>query len=680
MDIELSELAQKPDEALAAYYKRACNLMIRVGARDRPTSLDTTLTLTSLESAFLDTVLRAFTRGILDIEVRHEATRAMASPERSLRAVYNSAEEARRTNMEIKKMYEEQIRHDELHFYKQLAQQNLPKQKIDALLSSYHTSKQKVQGSRWGFFTDSPSFETPQPQQHGSYQPQPAFQSQPPPYTSPAPPTKPVLEQNPNKANAGPPRNAPPPRNQGKQKPLPDRSESRNLWINGSKQWYIDKDGRLCVRCGHVGHIATTCTDDPLPAWEQSYLREIVFGHSAQVSFTQASFGEYDGGIKPYGFNNLMSGALSPSSQSVTFGTAGLSEAMRASAEAYYGEGSGPNKRPHVEEQLPQASQPSQGTLPQQTQPQTQPFQFRSSDDRTKKKGQKRVGKKAEPQPLVGMYNDLLGKYDSPTSVRQFLQDKKIDISLIDLVAWSPAFAKEMKRCLTRVTKKRESKAKQKVPQNQMNPFAQFNPSLIQQLPQQIPSQAPAQGYTFPGPVQGQPQSQPQPQPQPQQAIPNQGQQVPPPPGVVPTSSSATYVPHEQRHTHFLSTMIGVDKAFRIACIIIKPNGVTVVLERKTTQADQGSDMNVISYSLSRRLELELHPLEEIGFKGLSMRTADMRETLLQYWVWLRVAVAGVVRDIRCFVAPEIINHTSSGEAEYLSLILGIPWLYSVDA
>ena len=126
--------------------------------------------------------------------------------------------------------------------------------------------------------------------------------------------------------------------------------------------------------------------------------------------------------------------------------------------------------------------------------------------------------------------------------------------------------------------------------------------------------------------------------------------------------------------------MIGVDKAFRVLCSIQKPDGTEVQLDKRYVQADQGSDMNVISAGLVRHLHLDLHSLAEVGFKGLSMRTADHRDTVLHHWVWLRVIVEGIIREIRCFMAPEVTSITSTGETEYLSLILGLPWLYSVDA
>lgn len=69
-----------------------------------------------------------------------------------------------------------------------------------------------------------------------------------------------------------------------------------------------------------------------------------------------------------------------------------------------------------------------------------------------------RVGRKTEPQPLVGMMNESTGAYDRPISVRQVLKQNKVDISWLDWIAWSPDACKELKRLCTRVTKKSVSK------------------------------------------------------------------------------------------------------------------------------------------------------------------------------------------------------------------------------
>ena len=55
------------------------------------------------------------------------------------------------------------------------------------------------------------------------------------------------------------------------------------------------------------------------------------------------------------------------------------------------------------------------------------------------------------------------------------------------------------------------------------------------------------------------------------------------------------------------------------------------------------------------------------------MKTADHRHTLLKHWTEFWVDVLGIIRQVKCFVAPEIVSTTESGEVEHLSLILGIP-------
>jgi len=92
-------------------------------------------------SAILDTILRASITEIFDQAVQREATRGKAAADRSLRSIYNLAEEARRTNPKIQKLFEEEVKSKELTFYKELAQKNMSKAQIDALLTSYYSSK-----------------------------------------------------------------------------------------------------------------------------------------------------------------------------------------------------------------------------------------------------------------------------------------------------------------------------------------------------------------------------------------------------------------------------------------------------------------------------------------------------------------------------------------------------------
>ena len=101
--------------------------------------------------------------------------------------------------------------------------------------------------------------------------------------------------------------------------------------------------------------------------------------------------------------------------------------------------GSGPNKRPHVEEEASSrpgmsqgSSQPTlQASHPTQTQQQPgmyqgsfieEPFQFQAMEQiRAKRKDPRKAGKKIEAQPLIGMFNERIGSYDQPVSIGSIL-------------------------------------------------------------------------------------------------------------------------------------------------------------------------------------------------------------------------------------------------------------------
>lgn len=138
-------------------------------------------------------------------------------------------------------------------------------------------------------------------------------------------------------------------------------------------------------------------------------------------------------------------------------------------------------------------------------------------------------------------------------------------------------------------------------------------------------------------------------------------------------------------HTRIISAMFRAEKAFRIPCCI-RNNGVETLLPRSQTQADQGSDLNVISTGLATKLGLQLQSLDLVGLRGLTMRTADHKDPQLYHWVLLNVGVQSIWRKIRCFVSSAITSLPTASHPpllatnEPLSLLLGIPWLYSVNA
>jgi hypothetical protein len=83
---------------------------------------------------------------------------------------------------------------------------------------------------------------------------------------------------------------------------------------------------------------------------------------------------------------------------------------------------------------------------------------FSAKEIRSKRKSQKRVDKKMKMQSLVEMLNDITKIYDKSLLVRQILKHNKVDISLMNWIAWSSSACKKLKRLCTRVFKKRVKK------------------------------------------------------------------------------------------------------------------------------------------------------------------------------------------------------------------------------
>ena len=76
---------------------------------------------------------------------------------------------------------------------------------------------------------------------------------------------------------------------------------------------------------------------------------------------------------------------------------------------------------------------------------------------------------------------------------------------------------------------------------------------------------------------------------------------------------------------------MGADKAFQIPYSVHIEGSSEIVLNHSQVQADQGSNMNIILTAMARQLRLQFHSLSDVGFAGLTMKTADYRETLLHH-------------------------------------------------
>ncbi|POS81973.1 hypothetical protein EPUL_006544, partial [Erysiphe pulchra] len=119
-------------------------------------------------------------------------------------------------------------------------------------------------------------------------------------------------------------------------------------------------------------------------------------------------------------------------------------------------------------------------------------------------------------------------------------------------------------------------------------------------------------------------------------------------------------------------------KAFRVpATIKSRKDGkiVNVSLPASMTQADQGSDMIIVTVGFLKKLGLSAKRLSERGFEGLTMNVADGTSAELTHYAEFEIGVLGIWRRIEAFVRP--FNEKNIHEVH---LLLGMPWLHAVDA
>ena len=128
-------------------------------------------------------------------------------------------------------------------------------------------------------------------------------------------------------------------------------------------------------------------------------------------------------------------------------------------------------------------------------------------------------------------------------------------------------------------------------------------------------------------------------------------------------------------NTDYLMSMPCKDKAFHIPCQIHDAKEGVFNSPVGCNQADQGSDLNLVSSTLLNWLGITPHDIANVQFKGLAMKTATGAKVILTHFAILHISVEGIWRDAYFFV---VLN--TSFPTEVSDLLLGLPWLYMVDA
>ncbi|KAI0992011.1 hypothetical protein K3495_g16175 [Podosphaera aphanis] len=120
------------------------------------------------------------------------------------------------------------------------------------------------------------------------------------------------------------------------------------------------------------------------------------------------------------------------------------------------------------------------------------------------------------------------------------------------------------------------------------------------------------------------------------------------------------------------------ERAFRIPVTVkTKKNGkpVTVSLPVSAAQADQGSDMIIVTVGFLEKFRLPVKTLSSRGMHGLTMNVADGTSARLTHYSQFEIGVLGIWRTVEAFVRP-----FSDKNADEVHLLLGLPWLHTVCA
>ncbi|KAI1006690.1 hypothetical protein K3495_g1529 [Podosphaera aphanis] len=120
------------------------------------------------------------------------------------------------------------------------------------------------------------------------------------------------------------------------------------------------------------------------------------------------------------------------------------------------------------------------------------------------------------------------------------------------------------------------------------------------------------------------------------------------------------------------------ERAFRIPVTVkAKKDGKLVrdALPISVAQADQGSDMIIVTVGFLEKFGLPVKTLSSRGMNGLTMNVADGTSARLTHYSKFEIGVIGIWRKVEAFVRP-----FSERNADEAHLLLGLPWLHTVCA
>lgn len=423
-------------------------------------------------------------------------------------------------------------------------------------------------------------------------------------------------------------------------------STSTNPYVNGQTPYQYERGNPLCARCGQrVGHIARDCDRAPLPREEQEYLRNIIREHaeayrnrnssSVRTNLIDLDYNTDEEQCDYVEVNHDDDPQDTPVFRLVT-DNKGQSEkekgedltetimAVLDAMEVMNNEGNA-RKRARLDDDTADEPQEEDTDMPDSSRKIAKPRARATKAKRARRTNQAIKGMEGKP----------------PIDVLKKLMDTEVVLPFLWLAQLSPHFRSEVKKLLQmpRATKKGKDNAA-------------TGSGALQSNDNNSTTTGSVEAEVF---------------------------------KVATTTDNVSAAAKSLRKLDIGRTLSGEiarwklkDRHHRAWSLPVqvskKKGGQKWEINRDYVMADQGSDINLMYPNLVQHLSLKRRPISELLLPrtNLCMTTADGRTNVLKHWVSFHVNVDGVKRETWAFVCPS--------EGKRISLLLGLPFLESVDA
>ncbi|KAI0999003.1 hypothetical protein K3495_g9193 [Podosphaera aphanis] len=653
---DISNLAQGTKESLSDYYGKAQHLLRRSHARDAPEAGGEPLK--PIEKMVVNGVIRAFVRGIRDENLKKTILMRPEKLPSSLLEAYKIAQQTKRRLEQLKEFDKREYEKLEIEFLRKdfasrydrplssvLAEMRRPSHEA-YLVQRNHQSADKIGQQPSKEPEQRPT--TPQPQKvmHPAGQkPQdslkPSFnisndqrraQLEPQKYNQGGFPSKGNYTGHGNGTGRG-----------GGRMALPPKHLSRHPLINGTEV-YRREIGPLCLQCGEVGHSKAKCSSKPIEGWEQTYLRELVYPPASSNSaglryrdiedskWNTSNWRRENSRPEPQVEENHQRRNQSEIPEEITFtefsgGNQDLDDHQFMQGysisigfcgnDVIMKEQASKRNVKFEENNIAELGMLDSFLNIGETNKRARPLDIHSllNHDEQDPKIQKRAAKRE--RRAIRHLREIVGRQGKgPFDYKKLAEEIKVEVTLMDLFQISPDLSKAFRGLSTRVNKKFMKTRMEKELHIGQEKSKRKSSSIIS-------------SEVLSGKAAG-------------------------------------------------PSLNSMEKAFRVPISVrTKKNGelVKVSLPEGIAQADQGSDMNIVTVGFLRRLGLPMRSLARIGLNGLVMKVADGTSAKLTHYSEFEVGSLGIWRTMRAFVRP-----FSDSNAMDMHLLLGLPWLHDVDA